>query len=37
MATDLSLKFDLNYQDIDGIEITSLMNENYYGQKNPIF
>ena len=37
MATDLSLTFDLNYQDIDGIEITSLMNENYYGQKNPIF
>ena len=37
MATDLSLKFDLNYQDIDGMEITSLMNENYYGQKNPVF
>jgi hypothetical protein len=37
MATDLSLKFDLNYQDIDGVEITSLMNENYYGQKNPVF
>ena len=37
MATDLSLKFDLNYQDIDGTEITSLMNENYYGQKNPVF
>ena len=36
-ATDLSLKFDLNYQDIDGMEITSLMNENYYGQKNPVF
>ena len=37
IATDLSLKFDLNYQDIDGTEITSLMNENYYGQKNPVF
>ena len=37
MATDLSLKFDLNYQDIDGMEIASLMNENYYGQKNPVF
>ena len=37
MATDLSLKFDLNYRDIDGMEITSLMNENYYGQKNPVF
>ena len=36
-ATDLSLKFDLNYQDIDGMEIASLMNENYYGQKNPVF
>ena len=37
MATDLSLKFDLNYQEIDGMEIASLMNENYYGQKNPVF
>ena len=37
MATDLSLKFDLIYQDIDGMEIASLMNENYYGQKNPVF
>ena len=36
-ATDLSLKFDLNYQDIDGMEIASLMNENYYEQKNPVF
>ena len=37
MATDLSLKFDLNYQEIDGMEIASLMNENYYGRKNPVF
>ena len=37
MATDLSLKFDLNYQEIDGMEIASLMNENYYEQKNPVF
>ena len=37
MATDLSLKFDVNYQDIDGTEINALMNLDYYRDKNSVF
>ena len=37
MATDLSLKFDINYQDIEGTEVNALMNLDYFRDKNSVF
>ena len=37
LATDLSLRSRVDYNEIDGVEISALMNIDYYGKKRSIF
>ena len=37
LATDLSLRSRVDYNEIDGVEISALMNIDYYGKKRTIF